>query len=295
MSVASYCHQRLVEQGTLPLADLAAAASAAGVTKARNPEQSVRNALRDRAVELPGGRWASALRLLEGRCLTTRNFSPYDVGLLLSACRNGPVPIAQGGELRTERYGEEFAFPDEVKQRPGLVALRVLGGVLNVEQVEETPDLIDRGAELAGRLTFKQSYDYDLLRKAHRQLWSLLDKDPNLLLEPLPPFSECVPGFVGPAREDRERQLQNEAYARYGPDYESDYGQRYWPTVELNPELSYRVEQQAAQVGTSVVDWVRMVLERELDRSRAPLNSGGGNVIAFPSRLTGDTVERWRQ
>ena len=119
MTISSFCLNLLTEQGTLSLDQLGVAAAAAGVTLSSNPQQAVRSAIRDRAVPLPGDRWAAPLRLLEGRCLTTRTFSQYDLSLLERACHHNRVPLAEGGFLREGSYGAGLTFPKGSIDRQG--------------------------------------------------------------------------------------------------------------------------------------------------------------------------------
>lgn len=280
MTIASYCHELLTQLGTLTLEQLGAAASAAGVTMSGNPQQAVRSALRDRAVPLPGDRWAAPLRLLEGRCLTTRRFSSYDLGPLELVCRHDRLPLAQGGFVHFSRYGAGLAFPDGFTNRQGLLALRILDGVLHVEEVDDSPELAARGAALAAHFPERPRYDYDLVRKGHVRLWALLEQDPALFREPTPPLSECLPSWKDLVEKEQTLREQQESFARYGYDRPSA-----WTTVELPGSMMLAAEDHAHSVGLPLDTWVTQLVERELSRARTV--AAGDNIITFPHRLPG--------
>ena len=268
MTIASFCHYLLLEQGPLSLEALADAALAAGVTRSSKPQLAVRQALLDRAASLPGERWAAATRMLEGRVLTTRTFSSYDLGLLVPACRLAPLPVAEGGVVRPDTYGEGLTFPAAVTDRRGLVALRVVDGVLHVEDIDDGLDLIARGNALAERLPEEHFWGYELLRKENARLWALLEQDPTLLAEPTAPLSECLPTF-------------SKLLSQPEPSYDGDAfsGWSRWSTAELPTSVMRDAEDAAGHAGLPVDAWIVQVLERELDRTTGSSSASGDNVI----------------
>lgn len=281
MTIASFCHYLLLEQGPLSLEALADAASAVGVTTSSKPQLAVRQALRDRAAALPGERWAAAIRMLEGRVLTTRTFSSYDLGLLVPVCRQAPLPVAQGGEVHPDRYGEGLTFPVSVTDRRGLVALRVVDGVLHVEDIADGPALIARGDALAELLPEEAFWDDELQRMENARLWALLEQNPTLLTEPTAPLSECLPTFTA--------QLN-----RQEPSFDSQ-GLSGWSrcsTIALPASVLRDAEDAAGHAGLPVDAWIVQLLERELAPTSARPVPLRNNVIAFPSRLPSPTPRR---
>ena len=103
----------LLGTGPRTLDDLTAHVVAAGATRSRNPESTVRQALNRRAVQLSDERWADPLPLLEGRFLTTRDCAEYDLALLHQAAHWAPLPLATGGVLTPHPWSGELQGPHQ--------------------------------------------------------------------------------------------------------------------------------------------------------------------------------------
>ena len=231
MTIASFCHDLLLTEGPLPLETLGRRASAAGVTRARDPETAVRGAISHTEVQLPDGRWHTPLRLLEGRILTASRLPlhdapwtddhlggvEYDVAPLERALRCGPVPLSNGGELRRRGgYRSEWiapsGWPDLEPADDELLGLRIRGGALHLERVPITAELRVEGARVAEALadrSDRRTWSYWRTDEIAADLWSRLATDPLLLTRPAPPLSRCVPAFAQALevrREERRRQ-----------------------------------------------------------------------------------------
>ncbi len=282
MTISSFCLNLLTEQGTLSLDQLGAAAAQAGVTLSSNPQQSVRAAIRNRAVPLPGDRWAAPLRLLEGRCLTTRTFSQYDLSPLERVCRHNRVPLAEGGFIREGLYGGGLTFPKGFTDRQGLTVLRVLNGVVQVEQIDDSPDIAARGASLGASLPPGQRYGYDLASKEEVRLWALLERDAELLRHPTTPLSECLPSLADLVQEEQGRRERNESMQRYG-----DYRPTAWISAEIPTSVLMAAEDRAGRSGQLLEEWVRELIEREVGHIRGLPLASSGDVLAFPDRWRG--------
>ena len=236
MTIFSLCRDQLVEHGPLPVDRLARAALDGGATRSQNPENAVRSALAYKAVELPDGRWALPTQLLEGCILTTRQGQPeewpyayawsprHDLAPLMYALRAGPIPLASGGVLTLPRYGGYGARPDGWPDVRGadeqLLALRLEGGVLHIDGVNETAHLRDRGSQLAlslGTLQEREGYFstsvHAVVERLLTRLWALLADGPAMLSQPVPPLSECVPPLRVALRAEREaRQAEAQVW-----------------------------------------------------------------------------------
>lgn len=216
MTISSFCHDLLRENGPLALDELTRLVVDAGKTTARTPENAVRSAIGLNAVELADGRWASPVQLLEGRWLTTRHLGRFtsswyddepihtrhDLAPLQYALRAAAIPLAAGGVLQRSPYG--LRGPD---RWPSLecgpdhfygVVMR--DGVLHVDVVDNSPSLRTRGHVLAlaiGRLDPSQRRWSDgvdtVSTDLHARLWELFAAGSSTLTEPAPPLSECVP------------------------------------------------------------------------------------------------------
>lgn len=241
MTISSFCHEQLRQQGPLTIDVLARLAVEAGVTRSRTPEASVRDAISHTAAALPDGRWASPIALLEGRWLTTRQLSrswygdeidhaPHDLLPLELALRANDIPLATGGTLRRQGYRDSWRAP---KQWPGLersehqlYALGIRGGALQVELVDETPGVRARGHALAlavGRLDLTQPQWSPVSSSLLTRIWELVAAGSPILTEPTPPLSECIPPLVAALRADADLRAERA---------------RHWtPTLDLPTEL----------------------------------------------------------
>lgn len=272
MTIASFCHDLLLTEGPLPLPTLACRASAAGVTRARDPEAAVRSAIGQAQVQLPDGRWQTPLRLLEGRILTVGRLPlrgapwtddhvdgvEYDVAPLDRALRCGPVPLGGGGELRRRGgYRSEWIAP---RGWPGLevghdelLGLRIRAGALHLERVPVTAALRAEGERLAealddagrpGRWSYWHSDD------VVADLWSRLAADPDLLAQPAPPLSRCVPAF---AEELAARREQRRLLAA-----------SWTVTLGLPARLQEVALSEARRSGEALLEWLQRFVADEL-------------------------------
>src|SRR4051812_19918687 len=162
MTISSFCHEQLRLRGPLTMDVLARLAVEEGVTRSRTPESSVRSAITYNDVELPDGRWASPLALLEGRWLTTRLLgsswygeepASHDLAPLHLAVRATDIPLATGGVLKRGSYGYGWTppknWPDVACAEGQLYALGLRDGVLHLQVIDETPAVRARGHALA--------------------------------------------------------------------------------------------------------------------------------------------------
>ena len=302
MTIASFCHDLLLTEGPLPLETLAARAADAAVTRARDPEAAVRSAIGHRELQLRDGRWSAALPLLEGRVLTARRLplrrqgayglppdgTDDDLMLIQRALRSGPVPLAGGGELRQSGYHREWVAPrDWSAPEPGvdeLLTLRVRDGALHVGVVPVDQSLAEEGQRLADivgpddlRLP---SWAYDLTDRVEARLWHAIAADPDLLIRPAPPLSECIPLLA-----DRLREQDAACRRRF---------ETWTTTVELPGDLQAVALREARRSGQVLLDWLTDVLVRELSRCAGwddldgceddADDTGGGQLLWLPGR-----------
>lgn len=324
MTIASFCRDQLLARGPLPLQELADLAAAAGTTTARDPVAAVRNAIDYREVQLAGGQWATPLWLLEGRILTARRLpiaggwsesdlddqydslldgsldvedpdlvdrlddAPHDVALLEMAARSAPVPLADGGLLRSDRYGPGWRVP---KEWPGLrprldqlLGLRVRGGQLHVELVPATEELYAAGHLLAQELgpldapgrywSPAGSLVSDNLVAA---LWNRMASDPGFLTTPVPPFSQCVPPLASALRAEQEWRVAQAS--------------RWRLQLDLPAHLQAVAVQGARRSGQLLDEWLGAFVAQALseleDEPQGAAQDGWGEVLPLQRR-------RWR-
>lgn len=257
MTIATFCRSLLLEHGPLTTADLAVRAVAAGKTRSQQPEAAVKSAISRTEVLLPDGRWATPMWLLEGRVLTTRrlgrdswfsdgpdvpaDLDQHDFALLYRALAGGPIPLADGGLLRSNSYAASWKAPaDWPSVSPGrgeLLGLRVCDGLLHAEVVARTPELRRRGIDFSETmpiLTRAQRYGWrdEVTRVSEavtEMLVSRMVEEPLLLRAPLPPLTECIPALHQALRERAVRRREEDRHWRISLDLPA--GQQ-WIAVE---------------------------------------------------------------
>ncbi len=229
--IATFCTELIADSGPLELGELARRVSAAGLTRARNPESVVKSALSQTSgiLELPDGRFDSVRRMLDGAVLTHRVraattgcrvlYGGPELALLDELLSTGPLPLATGGQAHRASgdldgiVGPPGWLPDVPADT--LVALRLAGGTLRAGTVDAGDDVLAARAErlrviLAKHLTAaepKASWrstswhsdwpDYGRVRSGWRRtllravLYGLAEC-PDLLAEPVPPLDEVL-------------------------------------------------------------------------------------------------------
>ncbi len=161
--IAKFCTDLIVRRGPLTLDELAGPVSAAGLTKARSPQTSIKAALGQSAavVRLPDDRFDAVRRILDGSVLTHRVrsatagrsvlFAGQELGLLDDLLSAGPVPLAGGGAVRRSDGDVEgfVGSPGWLPDVPAgaLVAVRFSGGGLRVEPVDTASEVLTERAE----------------------------------------------------------------------------------------------------------------------------------------------------
>jgi hypothetical protein len=270
MTISSFCHEQLRRQGPLPLDVLARLAVEEGVTTSRTPESSVRSAIAYNSVELPDGRWASPLALLEGRWLTTRVLgsawygeqpASHDLAPLHLAIRAQDIPLATGGVLKRSSYGSGWRspkdWPDVGCEDGQLFALHIKEGVLHADVIDETPAVQARGHGLAlavGHLADRARYRYAgspaVSENLQRRIWELLAAGTPALAQPAPPLSECIPALAAALKTEREAREE---------------ATRHWrPTLDLSADVQDIALDAARDTDLLLDDWLNDFVERSL-------------------------------
>lgn len=302
MTVSSFCLDLLRSRGPLTLDELTELASGAGATRARNPVASVRSAIAHRAVQLSDSRWASPLRLLEGRILTTpahgRDWpddgallpsSHYDLELLRLAAREAALPFQDGGCFKSTPYGA-LSPPDFSRLDLGpheLLGLRVRDGVVHTEPTALTPGMRQAGRLLAdalgpldkGRTPYWSTGLASVSDNLCAALWDRMATDPDFLTSPVPPLSQCIPALAHTLHVEREHQRERE--------------QRWQARLDLPIHLRWAVQHGSELAGVSVDEWLNAFVERSLrelgesyDAEPADeLYAGAWPELPFPRRL----------
>lgn len=294
MTISSFCLDRLRTAGPLTLEALAELAAAENVTTARNPVASVRSAIAPRAVQLRNGRWASPLALLEGRVLTTATSRDpsvrpvgsleHDLELLRAAVREAAIPLATGGSLRASPYGplnlqDVMTGPAEHE----LLGLRLVDGVLHVEELRLTAEMRQAGSLLADALgplkpRVKAYWSTGLPEVSNTlsaALWERLAADPDFLTSPVPPLSHCIPALSHALQLDREHAQQRAL--------------RWQAHLDLPTEVLWAAERGAALSGAMLEDWLSTFVAhslRELGESYDDEDDPYDDArLPFPRRL----------
>jgi len=211
--IAAFCAAHITDQGPSTLAELARDAVDAGITQARNPESTVRAAIRydSRIVARPDERYDTAVRLLDGATLTHRiRFAPLgrrelfagrELAPFAECFADGQLPLASGGMVHLATAGAPAwrgpqGWLPEVAAGT-LLALTINGGHLSVRPVTLDPDAITgRVALLRATLARHAGWLTDRLPPLGvplaRTVLSALVEVPDLLAEPLPPLDEVL-------------------------------------------------------------------------------------------------------
>lgn len=302
MTISSFCTEQLRTRGPLTLEALTDLATDSGATTARNPLASVRSAIAPRAVQLGDGRWASPLRLLEGRVLTTHravrawyddellSAPSLDLELLRTAAREAAIPVEGGGLLKCTTYST-LALPSFSGVTLGpedLLGLRLRDGVLHAEPVPVTPEMRQSGRLLADALgaldTTSPPYWSTGLHAVsdnlNRALWDRMAADLEFLTSPVPPFSECIPALAHALSVERERQYERS---------------RHWQVhLDLPADVRWAADRASGLAGASLSDWLNAFAAnalRELgesyddDRYDDPPYQPDRSELPFPRRL----------
>lgn len=218
MTIATHCLDLLTDHGPLLPEELGRRCQADGVTSARNPTAAVVNAIGvGRTVDLPDGRLASVLWVLEGRWLTTTfPAAPCRVDPGLDLCvLGGPVardgvPLATGGALCSRGWSDERLTAPEgwlgAVPEDSTLGLRVRSGVVDVAAVTLDSEAHHRGEALAARLleaapSVATDY-YGQNSETARTLLQLMLADPEVLSEPVPPLSLLLPRLEPPEPDE---------------------------------------------------------------------------------------------
>jgi hypothetical protein len=270
MTIHSFCHAELLAHGPLSSDELTARAVAAGVTRARDPLQSVLSAVRHVELQLLDGRWVTPLWLLEGRCLTATEL-PWplawstepdaDLGLLgprARALRHEGAPALAHGEVLCVTVSDgEVCMTTVPTPDPGTL---------------EVAALADRLAALTPRPRYG-----DERRTALRAVAQLLVDDPTTFRTLLPPLSAWVPALVEDARRRAEQEQSLLAW--------QDEQERHRRSeVMLDDCQAIEVALAAERAGVPVHVWVTDALDRAIDAARTRYDDHRGVVISLGDR-----------
>jgi hypothetical protein len=233
----------LRERGPCTVDELAEAARQVGVTRARNPLDAVRAALRqsETAIALPDGRWSCAACLLDDAVLThrvrastagRRDLWPRNDLFPFAPLFDRALPLASGGVLAradhrppqpTVLVGPSGWLPSV--DAGALLALRWRGGALQVMPMEVDPDAV------ADRVTLlRELFIYHREAKTLRSwrspfggavLGALLEV-PGLLGTALPPLGEILADLLR-APAEPVRPPRRACCCCCAPDYEVPY------------------------------------------------------------------------
>jgi hypothetical protein len=265
-SLRSFLDDTLRQIGPSTVEDLATAARTAGATKARNPMDVVRSALRqsDLAIPLVDGRWTWPGQILDGAVLTHRvrtptlgrlDLWPRDDLFPFLPIMDRDVPLASGGVLRLWR--DRLARPVVLVGPSGwlpmvtagaLLAFRWKAGALHVTPTEVDPAAIARRVELL-RETLAYHHEAKAVRHSLYPLPSAmvgaLLEVPDLLAVPLPPLGEVLADVLAPPAEAvatvQRPQCCPRAYeVRDQPYYYDEPWQSTFPPTEDSVVRSFR-------------------------------------------------------
>lgn len=270
MTISSFCRDQLLVHGPLSPDDLAARATDAGVTRARDPRLAVLGAIRHQELELLDGRWVTPSWLLEGRCLTATHLpspSPWnheldaDLGLL------GARALATAHPAMADLDGGQ------------VLCARVCAGAVELSRIPAPdPGTLEVAAlaERAARITPEPRYG-ERRRTALRAVAQLIVEDPSCFRTPLPPLSTWVPALVEDAAH---RAAEEERRMRW--QWEAD--QRRQRQVVLDDCQAIEVELAAQRVGLPIHVWVTDAIDRALETECPRATGAGGVVISLGDR-----------
>jgi hypothetical protein len=222
-----FCSDLINELGPLSADDLGQPVLAAGLTKAVNPANAIRTALRQSPVmvQLPDGRFDSARRMLDGAALTHRvRFATKGKQVLYAGpelsvldqilVHEGSLALTSGGAITSSlgEFGGWCGPADWLPDVPAdtLLAFRLRNGRLTVEPLAHEPALKSDEVErlrVVLRRYLMSTDPLDYWRSHHtlgKVMLRALAEVPDLLVEPLPPLDEVL-------------QLGNERWAREYP------------------------------------------------------------------------------
>ncbi len=223
--IVIFCSDLINASGPLTPDELGPQVRAAGLTKAANPANAIRTALRQSPVmvQLPDGRFDSARRMLDGVALTHRvRFATKGRQVLYAGpelavldqilVHEGSLALTSGGAI-TSSFGEFSGWcgpPDWLPDVPAesLLAFRFRNGRLAVEPVPYELPLASPEVErlrLVLRRYLMTSDHLDYWRSHHtlgKVMLRALAEVPDLLVDPLPPLDEIL--RLGDARWARD-------------------------------------------------------------------------------------------
>jgi hypothetical protein len=218
-TISQACIAELRTRGPLDAEELGKLLARTGVTNAKDPAMSVRNAVRSptSGVLLRGdGRYVSALQLLERNVLTHRyRLGPDRWGHLaagedlapLAKALTAPAPLASGGEVRSHRgWAPALIGPPgwlSDYEDGDLLAFRFVDGHVVIERTEVAAEAPGYEARLAAALSWRHLHDgwrwtYDV----GLAVLQLLVEEPRLLGVPMTPLGE-IARREGLVRNDR--------------------------------------------------------------------------------------------
>jgi len=213
--IVAFCSDLINASGPQPAEELLRQAATAGLTKAGNPVNVIRSALRQSPVivHLPDGRFDSARRMLDGAALThrvryaTKGRQVLFAGPELSVLdhvlvHEGSLALSAGGAVTSSmgQFGGWCGPPDWLPDVPAesLLVFRFRNGRLTVTPASQEPPRVSEAVERL-RLVLRrhlQSEDGLSQWQTHLTLGKVmlraLAEVPDLLAEPLPPFDEIL-------------------------------------------------------------------------------------------------------
>jgi len=288
----------LLSHGPLSVEDLHSKLLAEGATAAKTTN-GVQTRLRSASLclQLPDGRWDSALRRLNGATATTRPRSLLrdnvlwpgrDLELFELLDAGDGIPLSGGGVARrgasqvTTWVGPAGWIP---QLAPGeLLAVRWEGASLELRAIADVPPLDDPRVSDVRVLLRKHAEVAESALWAHRvaslgqTIFSALLEVPDLLQAPLPPFSELLPlpESLWPAT------------ASGGPSASSEGV----PTVLALPSrVFHELDRRATLLGDRLPDYAAMLLGAACDRVLPPARDADCGCRWAPSRY--DRYDRY--
>lgn len=258
MTIATHCLGLIRAHGPSTPQELGEACRRDGVTTARDPANSVSQALaqhHDGGIVRVGARFHLTAQLLDGRWLSLprpldpRAFDPkVDLEPMAGLARRPGIPLTSGGSLHARDSGS-WTGPDGWAPVGEVLGLRLCAGTLEVRVVEVDEMARACGLQLADRVMAGVSLPYGLTSqttsKQAESLLCLLAEDEQLLRAPVAPLSWFLPQ---PLQHTRD----------------TGHGGGWPPTVQLSlpPALYERLQHAADADDLPIQAWLVSELSR---------------------------------